>query len=341
MPLYPQTYKSLLIFLTIIAFVNNIEQAKRITKFAIITVTLASFVGIMITKNYQPFLVLQKFLIGGTSPAELRTLSISSPGLYNAGLSANIHYFPYHLSLALFPCFYFLFFRGNRLFWCTSIIILFLAGFGSGQRSLIIAGIVGGSYLSFQFIREYFHLKRFLRYVVFACIIIILAQYFLPHTVLTRYTRIAREGGTIPRISLNKLGAVLFMDNPLGWGHMSFDTYVNYYRRVVGMYEYDVTGIHNNFMYPIVYAGLFGLFMEILFGGFVIHVVRKRVKITKEDRFFRMTIIASFLSLIVISMGHSTGFWMIGEGSVFLVLAIICSRGFDRSPHAQERSLPA
>jgi len=124
------------------------------------------------------------------------------------------------------------------------------------------------------------------------------------------------------------------MDNPMGYGlggEEFSEKYKMYFRRFVK--KDNVTSLHNAFLDPLLRGGIIALLLVAAFFLCVVGIIRKRPRIPRETLFLRDSLVASLIAVLSISLFHNNGFF-VGEGTSFLCLALLCSRGFKRSSYS-------
>lgn len=325
-----QAYKSLLIYIAIVGLLSNTNQINKIVKFTVVVLALSSLLGLLIFLFGEPFLIIRRVLTSELSAEELKTATFTLEGVHASGLSAHRHYFPYHLCYVLFPCVYFFFqsTKTKRLLWCVVLLIFLVAGLANGERSLLVSWVFGAIYLIFKYYKHYFSPKKLIAGIVIIIMISTISFYALPNNTFKRHMNIQ---GHVSRYGLLLTGANLFLDYPLGYYEHSGKQYAYYFRMFVN--DGSITSLHNDFLAAIVRGGVMGLCLVAAFFLSLIFLIRRRSNIPPENRFFRDTVIAGLIAVLANSLFHNNGFFL-GEGTTFLCLGLLCSRGFNKSPTA-------
>lgn len=331
-----QGYKSLLIYIAIVGLTSNIDQINKIVKFTIIVLVLSSLVGLLIFLYGEPFSAISRALTSGLTSREKLTMTPTFTGSHASGLSANRHYFPYHLCYVLFPCVHY-FFRsrkGIRFLWFVVCTILLVSGLANGERSLLVSWFVGAVFLVFKYHGQHFSPRKLITAIIIIIMISTISFYALPNNTIKRHLNMQ---GHYSRIGMLLTGFNLFLDYPMGYYGHDAKQYNYYFRMFVG--DMAITNLHNDFLAAIVKGGIIGLCLVAAFCLSLISLIIRTSKIPPENRFFRDTLVAGLIAVLTNSLFHNPGFF-IGEGTTFLCLALLCSRGFNKLPYTVRKKMP-
>jgi len=327
-----QAYKSVLLYIAIVGLTSDFRDTHIIVKFSTIVVVVASLIGLLIFLFGPPFSTISKLLTYGLSTA-LGKISLSTFGSHTSGLSANRHYYPYHLCYALFPVIYFLVqSKGlKRTAWFLMILVLLLSGLATGQRALLVSWFLGGMYLVFRHGRYYLSPRRIVTIFLIIFTVLAVSSTMFKTDTIRRHLSMTESGGHTSRFGLLLVGIYCFMDNPMGYGlggKEFSEKYKIYFSRFVK--KDHVTSLHNSFLDPFVRGGIIAMLLVVAFFLCVVGIIRKRPRTPRETLFLRDSLVASLIAVLSISLFHNNGFF-VGEGTSFLCLALLCSRGFKRS----------
>ena len=328
--LYRQAYKSIIIYLAIVGFCVDIRQAERIVRFSAVILVMSSLLALLVVLYGGVFDQLRNLLIIGLTPDELVTTSLTAVGSHSSGLSANRHYFPYHLCFALFPCMYFYFASsGNRrLFWFLAIVIIIFSGLSTGGRSLVVSWLAGGVYLMFTFSRKYFRIRRVFIVVLTVAIVSVVSYNVIPNNTIKRHFESMKYGYHTSRLGLQMVAWNLLVDYPLGPSD-NRERFQRSYSKFFNDYvdEGRPTSLHNSFLYIVTEGGVIGLLIVIIFFTRLFALLNRRDDLPPRHRLLRDALRACLIAVVTNSFFHNSGFF-VGEGTTFLCLALLCSRVF-------------
>jgi heme/copper-type cytochrome/quinol oxidase subunit 4 len=226
----------------------------------------------------------------------------------------------------------------------TAFLVCFYASIISKSKSLVIAVTAALVWVAMKSSIS----KRSKNTIVFlfSAILVLVVIYCLYFEVYeeseSSLTKI--NAGNLARIPLFWAGFRVFLENPWGIGTGNFNVHARkFYPQLMNMPGADhllVTATHNQFLNILVYYGILGLFLIILFYNFILKGILNIVR-RPPDNFTHAVatgLFGTFLAYLIQSMFHNAGHftidpfgWYFVGLSIFLFNYSYCSETHNKS----------
>lgn len=309
-------FSTLLVGFCTMFFIKNEKELKIFIYSLVGFMSISAFVGIMQFIGIDFFWKLREFF--GTAPAIAPDILARTriPGLALYSIP-----FGYQLTSIVPLIFCILTIKKernlNKYYLLITFIICLLALMATKSRSAIIAGIMGIIIITFRDVTKKKLLSLIILLAVFALIINILPRRFAIY-------RFAFKDYTTPlRISAFIISGKAFLNNPLGTGK-NLDKYYAY--RLSESSSYFITSQmispHNHFINILLYYGISGFLLLILFYWYILKGLMKVFKNNKHNLLITTTavgLIGSFFAYIINSLFHNMGPFLIDPFNWYLI----------------------
>jgi len=320
-------FSTLLVGFCTMFFIKNEKELKIFVYSLIGFMSISAFIGIMQFIGIDFFWKLREFF--GTAPAIAPNILARTriPGLALYSIP-----FGYQLTSIVPLIFGILTIKKernlNKYYLLITFIICLLALMATKGRSAIIAGIMGIIMIAFHDVTKKKLLSLIILLAIFALIINIFPRRFEIH-------RFAFKEYTTPlRISAFIISGKAFLNNPVGTGR-NLDKYY-----ATGSSSYFITGQmispHNHFINILLYYGIFGFLLLILFYWYILKGLIKIFKNNKSNLLITaiaVGLIGSFFSYIINSLFHNMGPFLIDPFNWYLIgIALFLLNNYRRYP---------
>jgi len=315
-------FSTLLLGFCTMFFIKNEKQLKTFIYSLIGFMSISAFVGTMQFLGFNSFWEIRESL-GNLNPDILTRARASGLSLYSIPfsyeLAATVPLIFSTLSLKVKKI--------NKFYSILTFLICFFALLATKSRSAIIAGFLGLLAVTLPRPKLKFEKRRLIFLVLVSSITILILFNLSSSLSLTRFN--FKDVSAITRISALYISGKTFLEHPFGTGK-NFNFYKNYqneFERLTYKYlnkfapkrikefssimsEKGMISPHNYFLNILLYYGIFGFLLAVLFYYYIFKGLSRVYKNNKDIPFIRAIasgLIGSFTSYIINSLFHNSG----------------------------------